>query len=117
MANRRVLPDTVTIFYDDGEDERYHTTYSSQVHKHVYCKGLADSYQGQRPANPVTIYMFDDGTTNMSALHLLGNGKEYVVPYEATGLSKPPSDAMNIRRVVRRKNGRRRMWHWEVHAE
>ena len=117
MANRRVLPNTITIFYDEGEDARYHATYSSQVHKHVYCMGLTESYQGDRPANPVTIYLFDDATTNMSNLHLQGNGKEYVVPYEATGLSKPPSDALNIRRVKRCKNGTRRMWHWEVYAE
>lgn len=116
MATRRVLPHTVTIWRDIGEDERYHTTYSKQTHQHVYCQGLAKSYAGDRPSNPVTIYMFDDATSNMSGFTLKGDGKEYVVPY-ACNEDQPPRSAMCVRNAVYRHNGTRRMWHWEVHAE
>lgn len=117
MATRRMLPHTITVFTDIGEDERYHTQYTSQVYEHVYCQGVTGSYSGERPSNPATIYLFDDATTNMANFHPLGNGKEYVVFYDASGETRPPNESMNIRRVVRRRNGTRRMWHWEVYAE
>ena len=117
MASKKLLPHTITIFTDIGEDERYHTQYSKVVYQHVNCQGLTESYQAKKPSDPVTIYMFDHATTNVSQFQPLGNGKEYVVPYDASNLDRPPDEALNIRRVIRRKNGTRRMWHWEVYAE
>lgn len=117
MATKRMLPHTVTIFTDIGEDERYHTQYESQVYQHVYCQGISESYSGERPSDPVTVYLFDSSTSNMGTLKLKGDGKEYIVIGDASDCQKPPQNALNIRRVIRRHNGTRRMWHWEVHAE
>ena len=117
MATKRMLPHTITVFTDIGEDERYHTTYSKQVYRNVYCEGITNAYSGERPTNPVTIYLFDDATTNMANFNPKGNGKEYVVFYDDQTSTSPPSAALNIRRVLRRQNGSRRMWHWEVYAE
>lgn len=117
MASRRILPDTITVFTDIGEDERYHTQYTKAMFKHCYCKAITGSYQSERPSDPMTVYLFDHATTNMENFHLTGNGKEYLVPYDASGEVKPPAAALNIRKVTHRKNGTRRMWHWEVYAE
>lgn len=117
MASRRILQDTITVFTDVGEDERYHTQYTKVVFKHCYCKAITGSYQSERPSDPVTVYLFDHTTTNMANFSLTGNGREYIVPYDASDQDTPPAAALNIRRVTRRKNGTRRMWHWEVYAE
>ncbi len=117
MATKRMLPHTVTIFTAIGEDEQYHTHYETQVYKHVYCRGITESYSGERPSNPVTAYFFDSATTNILSLNLKGDGKECMVIGDASDRRKPPENSLCIRKVIRRRNGTRRMWHWEVHAE
>ena len=117
MATKRMLPHTVTVFTDIGQDERYHTQYTAEVYKNVYCQGITGSYSGERPSDPMTVYFFDSATTNIGTLKLKGNGKEYIVLGDMKDCQKPPQNALNIRSVVRRRNGTRRMWHWEVHAE
>lgn len=117
MATKRMLPHTVTIFTAIGEDEQYHARYEAQVYKHVYCKGITESYSGERPSNPVTVYFFDSVTTNVLSLQLKGDGKEYITIGDTSDCQKPPQHALCIRKVIRRRNGTSRMWHWEVHAE
>lgn len=117
MANRRMLPHTVTIFRAIGEGDDFKQRYEVTVHEHVYCPELAKGYSGQKPRNGLTALLFDTATSNMESFKLEGNGNEYIAPYHAAMCGKPPSDARTIRLVRRRKNGTPRMWHWEVHAE
>lgn len=117
MASRRILPHTITIFTDIGEDSQYRSQYKKSVHEFVYCKGIAESYSGEKPSNPVTVYIFDSASTNVENFSVKGNGKEYIVYRDASNEEELPSDAKCIRKVVRRRNGTRRMWHWEVYAE
>lgn len=116
MATNRLLPHTATIFTEIGEDENYRMKYAKRVLKRVYLE-TEKAYQGDQPIDKITMYAFDTKTIGEAGMQLKADGNEYLVPYDASAYAKPPNDARTIRRVVRRKAGSPRMWHWEVHAQ
>ena len=70
-----------------------------------------------QPIDKIIMYAFDTKTIGEAGMQLKADGNEYLVPYDASAYAKPPNDARTIRRVIRRKAGSPRMWHWEVHAQ
>lgn len=116
LATNRMLPHTATVFTEIGEDASYRMQYAKRVLKRVYLE-TEKAYQGEQPIDKITMYAFDTKTIGLAGMQLKADGNEYLVPYDASAYTKPPNDARTIRRVVRRKAGSPRMWHWEVCAQ
>lgn len=116
MATKRMLPHTATIFTEIGEDAQYKMQYAKRLLKNVYCE-TSKAYQNDQPVDAICMYAFDISTSGISGMQLKADGNEYLVPYDASAQTKLPADSRTIRKVVRRKAGSPRMWHWEVHAQ
>lgn len=141
MATDRMLRDTATVFVPTGENSDGVMQYDVYLLQRVFCRASAGAKldKGSLSASDtLTLFVFDgkstltkngavmavataceaifyvireDGTTNDIS------DKFYVVPYDASTLTKPPARSKRVTKVYRRKAGTHRMWHWEVHAQ
>jgi len=141
MATDRMLKDTVTVFVPTGEDNDGVMQYDVYLMRKVFCRVSAGSKldKGSLSADDtVTLFVFDGksvvtkngavmavATACEAIFYVIREGtttndisdKFYVVPYDASMLTKPPARSRRITKVYRRKAGSARMWHWEVHAQ
>lgn len=136
MATKRVCPDTITVFNFLGENEQGKAMYSSAVLRNVHVhigEGLGKTHL----SNDTTRLHVFDGTVKASKPFLpysqwkdIVNKDEYwtlnpderdyfaLGKKEMNGEELPTTCTMyRINKVVRRKIGQRRMWHWRVEAQ
>lgn len=139
MANPRLLNDSVTVYIPIGEDVDGVMQWHVIVFNHVYAEAsisLADASKGQRPSDAIKVFIFDansqavmddyeeDTATVCSEIfdvtledRSFYDGKSYLVPYDSSSQKQPPLGSRAIKKVLRRKAGQKRMWHWEVEAK
>ena len=141
MASNRLLQDTATLFVPLGENNDGIMRYGVYLLKKVFCRVSTGTNMGKgslSAGDTLTLFIFDgksimtqDGAAKTVAtacerIFYVTRGdktpidvseKLYVVPFDASALSKPPSGSRRVTKVYRRKAGSNRMWHWEVHAQ
>ncbi|WP_418232028.1 hypothetical protein [Butyricicoccus sp.] len=141
MASNKLLQDTATLFVPLGENDDGIMQYGAYLLEKVFCRvstGTNMSKGSLSAGDTLTLFIFDgksimtqDGAAKTVAtacerIFYVTRGdttpidiseKLYIVPYDATSLSKPPSGSRRVAKVYRRKAGSNRMWHWEVHAQ
>lgn len=141
MASNKLLQDTATLFVPLGENGDGVMQYGAYLLEKVFCRVSAGTNMSKGSLSvddTLTLFIFDgksimtqDGAARTVAtacerIFYVTRGdttlidvseKLYIVPYDATSLSKPPSGSRRVTKVYRRKAGSNRMWHWEVHAQ
>ena len=130
MASRRMLPDTVTLRNFIGEVNDV-ATYQDSIIKWCYCPMLFSSSvntQGKVPASNADLYIFDSGSIVMSED---GCRRTYLPSTEWNACENKGShwtlqeddyivfsgSQRCIRSFAYKRQGSRRMWHFEVVAK
>lgn len=143
MASKRMLLDSVTIFNYLGEDDDGNALYQPTIIQNVYVRmaqgislGRTESGVSLQPQDELIAYIFDKGSKAENSIipfsewdaladksgywTIHDDGKDLMV----IGLPTPteegaPPDGVQVfkaSRAIRRKAGRPRLWHWEVHC-
>lgn len=138
MASNLMLRDTATVFVPQGEGSDGKMQYDVYLMQNVFCRVSAGSTLNTTSLtadDTLTLYAFDRksavkknganmpvATACESIFHVIrtdgssNTEKLYIVPYDASSLSRPPSHSLRVSKAYRRMAGSSRMWHWEVHA-
>lgn len=138
MASNRMLRDTATIFVPLDEDSDGIMQYDVYLMQSVFCRASSGSTLNTTSLtadDTLTLYAFDRksvvrrnganmpvATACETIFHVIcadrnaNSEKLYIVPYDASSLSRPPSHSRRVSKAYRRMAGSPRMWHWEVHA-
>lgn len=138
MGNSRILKNAVTVFRSLGEDSEGRMQWRRIVFERVYFEDSSsrtDKSGGGHRSDPSVLYIFSErsvakeggGMFTAASIcdQLFSNGSsrdqaDFVDMYMFPGIVEvevPPRGSLLIKKVMYRKAGSSRMWHWEVHAE